>query len=371
MGEYENFMAEAREELEKIKSRNENQEIKAQRATVPSMLPPGYTTSEKRTIELGDADKSFLRFIRTGDRAGLEQKALVEDATGQILVSPMITAEIERSVAKLVVMRSLCDLKVIDKDRLQVRAIDEAAVSWGKLETGSEITESTLTPATPNYKYVEDLYGLSKIGEDELMDADADLASILADSFARALVEAEETAFVTGLGHDSQQPEGFITNATFIAATITTAAAGAITIEELLDMVYNCPSKFRKGASFLVHSLTALELRKLRTKDGSGTYEGSFLWQPSTILGQPPTLLGYPAHTQDDLATLAGTEGVIAAFGDFRAGYRILDRVGMTVQRLVELYAEAGLVGFKIHKRVGGYVQRASDKPIVLLTEHA
>jgi len=43
----------------------------------------------------------------------------------------------------------------------------------------------------------------------------------------------------------------------------------------------------------------------------------------------------------------------------------------MTLQRLTELYSEAGLVGFKIHRRVTGGVMRASQKPIVLLTEHA
>jgi HK97 family phage major capsid protein len=133
-----------------------------------------------------------------------------------------------------------------------------------------------------------------------------------------------------------------------------------------------CPSKFRKGASFLVHSLTELELRKLRWKDAAGTYEGGFLWQPSVILGKPNTFLGYPIHTQDDMGTLAGTEGVIAAFGNFKAGYRILDHTSnMSVQRLVELYAEAGLVGFKVHKRVGGYCIRPANKSIILLTEHA
>jgi len=72
------------------------------------------------------------------------------------------------------------------------------------------------------------------------------------------------------------------------------------------------------------------------------------------------------------MATLAGTEGVVAAFGDFNAGYRILDHSsGMTVQRLVELYAEAGLIGFKVHKRVGGYCIRPANKAVVLLTEHA
>ena len=43
----------------------------------------------------------------------------------------------------------------------------------------------------------------------------------------------------------------------------------------------------------------------------------------------------------------------------------------MAIQRLVELYAEAGLVGFKVHKRVGGYCVRPANKAIVLLTEQA
>ena len=156
------------------------------------------------------------------------------------------------------------------------------------------------------------------------------------------------------------------------AAAVTTAAAGAVTIEKFLEMVYTCPSIFRKGASFLVHSLTELELRKLRWKDAAGTYEGGFLWQPSVILGKPNTFLGYPIHTQDNMATLAGTASVIAAFGNFQAGYKILDHTSnMSIQRMVELYAEAGLIGFKVHKRVGGYCIRPANKSIVLLTEHA
>ncbi len=361
MDPLEKLIKEAEEEVARIRRFNDDREIKLGRAN----LPKDYR-GINRSLELKEADVAFLDYIRSGK----ESKALVEDATGQYLISPVITIEIERAVAELVVMRGLCNQKTIDKDRLQIRGIGEASVGWGKLETGSDITESTLTPTAPVYKYVEDLYGLSKVGEDELMDSDINLANLLTDSFARAIAEAEETAFVAGTGHDNQQPAGFSIDATLAAATITTAAAGAIKIEELLECIYTCPSKFRKGASWLVHSLTALELRKLRSKDQAGTYEGSFLWQPSTIAGQPPTLLGYPIHTQDDMATLAGTEGVIAAFGNFKAGYRILDHTGgMTVQRLAELYAEAGLVGFKVHKRVGGYCIRPANVSIVLLTE--
>jgi len=56
----------------------------------------------------------------------------------------------------------------------------------------------------------------------------------LVDSFARAVAEAEELAFIAGTGHDNQQPEGFTKDATLAAATVTTAAAHAVTMEKWL-----------------------------------------------------------------------------------------------------------------------------------------
>ncbi len=73
-------------------------------------------------------------------------------------------------------------------------------------------------------------------------------------------------------------------------------------------------------------------------------------------------------YNMDDLSD---TEGMIAIFGNFQYGYRILDRHGITIQGLNQLYAEAGNVGFKVHKRVGGYCIRPANKSIVLLTEAA
>ena len=71
------------------------------------------------------------------------------------------------------------------------------------------------------------------------------------------------------------------------------------------------------------------------------------------------------------MGTLDGTGEVIALFGDFQRGYRILDDKAFSVQRLSELYPEAGLVGFQVHARVGGYPIRPSNKPLVLLEEQA
>lgn len=71
------------------------------------------------------------------------------------------------------------------------------------------------------------------------------------------------------------------------------------------------------------------------------------------------------------MGTLDGAGEVITIFGDFQRRYDIRDGKESSIQRLSELYAEAGLVGFKVHARVGGYPIRPSNKVLVLLNEHA
>ena len=356
-------LAETKAMIDKINNRIDELEVKLQRGNVPT----------SKTEEPKAQKAAFYKFVRHGEQTLTpeEKKALVEDATGQIVIEPELDAEIQRQLPKVTVVRQLATVRTIGKDRIKMKSIGGVTVGWGKLETGTEITESTLTPGEPTYQYVEDLYGLTKLGEDELMDSDINLEAILAEEFARALGEEEDKQFILGRGHTYNEPEGITKNATLIAATVTTAAAGAVTVEKFMDMVYACPTQFRKNGVFIMNSATELALRKLRGDGGGGAGTGDFLWQPSVQAGTPNTFLGYPIYTQDDMKTLADAASVIAIFGDIKSGYRIIDRVGMTVQRLTELYAEAGLIGFKIHKRVTGGVMRASQKPIVLLTEYA
>ncbi len=360
------------ERLDGLKTQLDEAQVKMERAALPGAAIPGAGDPTEAEKARKDA---FYKWVRGGDQALApeERKALVEDATGQYLVEPELDAEIVRTLPKITIIRPMVTTRTIGKDRIKMRSLGEVTTGWGKLETGADIPEADMTPGAPTYQYVEDLYGLAKIGEDELMDSDVNLEPILADSFSRAIGETEELAFIKGAGHDSNQPEGITINTTLIAATITGGTSGVVLVEEFLDIMYACPQQFRRNGQFVVNSATELALRKLRAGSGGAAAEelGPFLWQPSVQAGLPNTFLGKPIHCQDDMETLAGTEKVIAIFGDFKAGYRIIDRAGMTLQRLTELYAEAGLVGFKIHKRVGGSVMRASQKPLILLTEAA
>lgn len=93
---------------------------------------------------------------------------------------------------------------------------------------------------------------------------------------------------------------------------------------------------------------TVSMLRKL--KDTNGAY----LWQPSLQAGQPDRLLGYPLYTSPYVPTVKAAAMPIA-FGDF-SNYWIADRMGRSIQRLNELYAGNGQVGFIATERVDAKV---------------
>lgn len=337
--------AEFEEFQKKINERIEQLETMIKRPPVADSGKDAGQPSEKKA--------AFFKFMREGKSALTpeEVKALVSDATGQILIPEELESEIYRELPKITIIRSLATVRQTRSDRIRRRSLTEVQVGWGKLETGSTITESTMVP-DDDYQYVEDLYGLTKIGEDELMDTDVALESIVTDSFSRAIAEAEDTAFVIGTGHANKQPEGILNGS--VVTRVTAGQAAAITADDILKLIYEVPAQYRRNGVLIVNSKTELALRLL--KDNNGQY----LWQPSLQTGRPNSFAGYPVYNQEDIPVIpaAGTAADVAIFGDIRSGYRIIDRLGMTVQRLVELYAESGLVGFRVHYRVGGGVIR-------------
>jgi len=263
-------------------------------------------------------------------------------------------SEIYTALPKYTIMRRLATVRTISTDRARVRALTDPTVSWGKLEkTGGPLTESSGFEPSEKIIWIEDLYGLAKIGEDELMDSDVSLQSLLVSGFGRVIGHAEDVAFMAGTGHTNYQPEGILSSVPPILTSSTTASK-AFAMDDLFNVIYDLAPEYRTNAALVVHPQTEKVLR-LAKASTSGVY----LWQPAVAEGNPPTFAGYPLYNHESLAsataTLNGGEK-IAVFGDFRTGYMIIDRLAMTVQRLDELYAEAGLVGFKVHFRVGGAV---------------
>ena len=300
--------------------------------------------------------KAFFNFLRKENKAEMdpeERKALVEDTTGRILVPEDLEAEIYRTLPKIAVIRPLATIRQTTRDRIRKRSLTEVTVGWGKLELGGEAVDSTPVPAE-EFHYVEDMEGLAKIGKDELADTDVQLESLIVDSFGRAQSEAEDTAYIKGLGHTpSQQPEGILLGST--VTRVDAEGADAITINDILRVKQAVPAQYRKNSVFIMHSSTELAIMLLQA-----AVNGAYYWQPQVALDHPATLVGKKVYTQDDVPEIESTTGCdIVICGDIKAGYRIVDRSQMYVQRLIELYAGAGLIGILVTRRVTGGVIRA------------
>jgi len=362
------FVTEADYKLKDEKISGDIVDLKAQMEDLETKMNRPEPTNgdgnrETKDLKEGQAEykKAFFDFLRKGrmdlsnEKAAKyfeERKALVSDTTGQILIPEELESEIYRALPKINIIRKYATIRTIARDRIRRRSMTEVQMGWGKLELGKEVVETDVVPSE-DYQYVEDLEGLAKIGKDELADTDVSLEALMVDSFSRAKAETEETAYVKGTGHSNEQPDGILNGTT--VTRVTTAAADAIAADDILDLIYAVPAQYRRNGILLVPSTTELAMRKLKSAT-----EELYLWQPNVQAGKPATFAGYPVEAQEDIPAIKSSDKAdIAIFGDLRAGYRILDRQGMTVQWLRELYATAGLIGILVSSRVTGGVIRA------------
>jgi HK97 family phage major capsid protein len=218
------------------------------------------------------------------------------------------------------------------------------AAAWTAEEAAFNESDAAFSRITLNdYKATT----IIKVSDELLRDSMFDLQSYLAGNFGKRFGILEEAAFVNGDG--SSKPTGIVPGSSLGK---TAAGAAAITADELIDLYHALSRPYRKNAVWMMADATAKMIRKL--KDTTNQY----LWQPGLQAGQPDTLFGRPVIVSDSMpAATTGLKSVV--FGDL-SYYTVADRQGVTVQRLNELYAATGQVGFRAYKRTDGKVTLSS-----------
>ena len=264
------------------------------------------------------------------------------DTDGGYLVPAEFENRIVAGLEEANVVRSIAKVITTSAERKIPIAATHSTAQWTAENAAYTESDPAFAQKTIDAFKLTDLV---KVSVELLQDSMFDLESYIAREFARAFGIAEEEAFCVGTG--TGQPTGIFT-ASGGTVGVTASSPTAITVDNLIDLIYALKSPYRRNAVFLMKDITVSALRKL--KDSNGAY----LWQPSVQAGQPDRLLGYPLYTSPYVpAAEAGSLPI--AFGDF-SNYWIADRMGRTVQRLNELYAGNGQVGFIAAERVDGKV---------------
>ena len=289
-----------------------------------------------------DAYKEDFGYLLRGKRMVHNVLSEGVDANGGYIVPEEFERQIVDTLKEENVMRRLCKVITTASERKIPVAATHSTAAWTAENAAFTESGPTFSQKTIDAYKLTDLVKVST----ELLDESAfDLESYIAREFANAFCTAEEQAFCVGTG--SSQPTGLFT-ANGGTVGVTAASSTAVTVDEVIALVYALKAPYRKNAKFLMNDATVAAIRKL--KDSYGNY----LWQPSVQAGQPDTFLGYELHTSPYVPTIAA--GALSiAFGDFQ-NYWIADRTGRTVQRLNELYSTNGQVGFVASERVDGKI---------------
>lgn len=305
---------------------------------------------------------AFLKFMRTGSQtaeAEIKAMSIGSEPDGGFLVPSVMDSRIIKRQYNTSPVRELATVVQITNDAYEALADNgDVECNW-VAETQSRADTSSPTLAKIRIP-VHEIAAQPKATQNLLNDASLDIESWLVDKIGDRFGRKEAAAFVVGNG--STQPRGLASYATAATADnsrawgtlehIATGSSGAFGSDptgagKVLDLIHAMKTHFLPNSRFFGKRSALAELRKLKDSDGA------FIYVPSMVLGIPATICGYPVAYLEDMPAIA-SNSLSIGFGDIRAGYTVVDRMGTVMLR--DPYTDKPNVKFYATKRVGGDV---------------
>lgn len=193
--------------------------------------------------------------------------------------------------------------------------------------------------------------------EDSSMDV---MGQVLMPEFQAEAALKEDTQFLTGSG--SNEPQGILTGVAASGAPVNpdivtqnSGATAAFTFDAFVAAPWKIAGQYRSKKPSTAWAFTSASGALIAgLKDGQGRY----LWSEmngNNAVGNPDTLRGWQYKESEALPEVAANTYPVI-FGDF-SGYRIVDRVGMSVERYSDsATADTDSVVFFCRRRYGGQV---------------
>ena len=246
------------------------------------------------------------------------------------------------------------------------------SVEWPKLEGGDDThtsavrmtwvdeVPSSATGAQTNFTLgsikipVHTVMARLDVSRNLLEDSAIDVPALVNELFSEEMALDEDQQFLIGTG--GGRPRGILGDRDGEAYVpqdgidaVNSGAAAALTADGLIDLVYELAAQYLAGSVMIGAKSTFAAIRKL--KDGNGDY----LWQRGLEKGAPPMVLGYDYLMNEQIQSVAAERHPLL-FGDLR-GYMIVDRVGMTVERVMDTDTVGkNKVAIFARRRLGGNV---------------
>ena len=289
----------------------------------------------------------------------LEEKALSigSGPDGGYLVPQPAESEILRRMASISPIRAVASVPQISTNSFRKAFSTSGPAAGWVAEADPRPQGVNQQLADMNFPAME-LYAMPAATQALLDDASVDIEQWVADEIDTVFAEQEGAAFVSGNGVN--KPTGFLsyTKSTVAAwswnktAYLPTGVAGNFAASDpsdiFVDLIYALRAGYRQNARFVMNRKVQAAVRKFKATTGE------YLWTPPASIGAPATLMNFPISESEDMPDMA-TNSYSIAFGDFKRGYLVVNRMGIRILR--DPYSSKPYVLFYTTKRVGGGVQ--------------
>ncbi|MBA4308493.1 MAG: phage major capsid protein [Sphingopyxis sp.] len=315
-----------------------------------------YTEAFNRYFRKGDAEADLKEANAQGHRAQVQAAMSVGDnSSGGYLAPVEWDRKIQKAQTATSPMRRLATV--------QTTSVGAYTTLWDNNVWGSGwVGEAAARPetTTPSLSSITfghgEIYAMPAITQRLLDDSGIQIEAWLAGELETEFNKQENIAFLSGNG--TNKPFGLLQYIPGGAAATQhpagtlgiTPTGNATTIpntDVLIDFFYSLTSPYRQNATWLMNSQTAATVSKFKDVDGN------YIWREGLLVGQPASLLGRPVEIDEGMPSI-GAGNYAIAFGDFKAGYLINDRLGTRILR--DPYSNKPYVLFYSTKRVGAGV---------------
>jgi len=325
---------------EKDKKYEELQENIKSMETKFARFPSGTRGSDK-----SDSIKAYEKLIMYGEKTfSLDEiKYLRTDSNveGGVLDKPEIIREILKKITELSRIRQVARVMETDHSRVEIFPRTNLSNAFWDGQ-GTDIQESQSSYGKEVVE-VRRLSVLTISTWENLMNPFFNIEQEINDDATERFAAVEGLAFVQGDGIN--EPQGFMINPDI--QIINSGNASALTADSLIEITGEIKTGY--NPTYLLNRRTIAKIRTLKGGDGH------YLWQPGLAAGLPNTINGDPYVETPDMDDIA-TGSFPVAYGDFRKGYLIVDRMVMRVLRDDFSVASQGKIRFIFSKFTGGKV---------------
>lgn len=260
--------------------------------------------------------------------------------------------EIIKGVTEISPARSLARIRTTANKSIQIPKRTGQFAARRVHETGTK-TETTGLAYGLEELVAPEMYALVDITNDMMEDSAFDMEAEIRGEAVEQFQVKEGAEFVSGTGVG--ELEGILTNgsvAETVSGTAATIADSTGQANGLLTLKYGIKSQYAANATWLMNRTTMGSVRKL--KDA----ENNYIWMPGIAMGRPNTIDGDPYVEMPDMPN-EGAGLYPIAYGDFRRGYTMVDRIAMEMLRDPYTQATSNAIRFIFRRRVGGKVTLA------------